>query len=829
MYAKFSKCEFWLQEVHFLGHVVNQNGIHVDPSKIEAVKNWKAPTTPFEIQSFFGLAGYYLCFITNFSKIAKPLTLLTQKNQKYMWDVEQEEAFQTLKNNLCDVPILSLPDGFEDFVVYCDASNKGLGYVLMQRNKIELFSDYKCDIRYHPGKANVVAGALSRKERVKPKRVRVMAMTIHSGVKGMILAAQGEAFNQENVFAERLHGLDQQMERKGDGSLYFMDRIWVPLVGDVRTVIMDEAHKSRYSVHPGADKMYHDLRDMYWWPGMKRDIATYVNKCLTCAKVKAKHQRPSGLLQQPEIPEWKWENITKLPRTRSGHDAIWVVVDRLTKSAHFLEIRKDYSTEKLARLYTDEIVAWHGVPGLIISDRDARFTSDLWQTFQKALGTRLDMSTAYHPQTDGQSERTIQTLEDMLRACVIDFGGSWDVHLSLAEFSYNNSYHTSIRCTPFEALYGRKCRSPVLWAEIGEGSLIGPELVQETTDKVVVIKERLQAARDRQKSYADNRRKPLKFEVGDRVMLKVSPWKGVVRFGKKSKLSPRYVGPFEILERIGPVAYRLRLSEELSGVHDKFHVSNLKKCLADASLHVPLNEIKVDKTLCFVEEPVEIMDREIKSLKRSKISLVKVRWDSKRGPEFTWEREDYMKSKYPQLFVDRADESASGTLYGFVFNLRHLCGMLHDFCVQLEAFEGDVVSVESVIYYSIKTSAEGLENNTEYSLSNAKTLWIITRGDESLKLWEGFGVLRDLLGAQILYTVLPTLAGKRCEKNYSSVRRYVADPDNAYPKRSITKLILKGAVIFDVVSYQFRCALNYSKPEEVDSLLVYGEALKASK
>ncbi|GJZ53337.1 putative reverse transcriptase domain-containing protein [Tanacetum coccineum] len=213
-------------------------------------------------------------------------------------------------------------------------------------------------------------------------------------------------------------------------------------------------------------------------------------------------------------------------------------------------------------------------------------------------------------------------------------------------------------CAPFEALYGRKYRSPVLWAEIGEGSLIGPELVQETTDKVVVIKERLQAARDRHKSYADKRRKLLEFEVEDRVMLKVSPCKGVFRFGKKDKLVPRYVGPFEILERIGPVAYRLRFSEELSGVHDTFHVSNLKKCLVDASLHVPLNEIKVDKTLRFVEEPVEIMDREIKKLKLSKISLVKVRWNSKRGPEFTWEREDYIKSKYPRLFVDRADESA---------------------------------------------------------------------------------------------------------------------------------------------------------------------------
>ncbi|GJR48167.1 putative reverse transcriptase domain-containing protein [Tanacetum coccineum] len=226
----------------------------------------------------------------------------------------------------------------------------------------------------------------------------------------------------------------------------------------------------------------------------------------------------------------------------------------------------------------------------------------------------------------------------MLRACVIDFGGSWDVHLPLAEFSYNNSYHSSIRCALFEALYGRKCRSPVLWAEIGKGSLIGPELVLETTDKVVLIKEKFKSVRDRQKSYVDKRRKPLEFEVGDRVLLRVSPWKGVVRFGKKGKL---------------------RLLEELNSVHDTFHVSNLKKCLADANLHVPLDEIKVDKILCFVEEPVDIMDRDIKKLKRRKIALVKVRWNSKRGPEFTWEHEDQMRIKYPQLFVDRVVEPAS--------------------------------------------------------------------------------------------------------------------------------------------------------------------------
>ncbi|GJT29802.1 putative reverse transcriptase domain-containing protein, partial [Tanacetum coccineum] len=352
----------------------------------------------------------------------------------------------------------------------------------------------------------------------------VRFITILAEIREKIQVAQSEALKQENILIENLHGLDQQMEKK-----------------------------------EGADKMYYDLRDMYWWPGMKRDIVAYISNCLTCSKVKAEHQRPSGLLQQPEIPEWKWDKIT---------------MDFFTKLP---------STEKLAKIYIDEIVRRHGVPVLIISDRDGRFTSCCWQTVQKALGTKLDMSTAYHPQTDGQSEHTIQTLEDMLRACVIQ---TLEVGYEYGLSSPNGwaNYHSSIRCAPFEALYGRK---------------------------FVSIKEKLKAARDRQKSYVDNRRKPLEFKVGDRVMLKVSPWKGVIHVRKKGKLALRYVGPFEILERIGPVAYRLRLPEELSGVHDTFHVSNLKKCLADASLHMPLDDIKVDKIHRFVEEPVEIMDREV--------------------------------------------------------------------------------------------------------------------------------------------------------------------------------------------------------------------------
>nr|GFB15959.1 putative reverse transcriptase domain-containing protein [Tanacetum cinerariifolium] len=240
-----------------------------------------------------------------------------------------------------------------------------------------------------------------------------------------------------------LKGLDNQLKRKEDGGLYLIERIWVPVYGNLRTLIMNEAHATRYSIHPGADKLYYDLRGFYWWPRMKKDIAMYVTKCLTCSKVKAEHQKPSGLLQQPEIPEWKWENITmdfinKFPRTRSGHDSIWAIVDRLTKSTHFLAVREDYKTKKLARLYINEIIARHDVPVSIISDRISYFTSRFWKSLQKALGTQLDLSTAYHPETDGQ------------------------------KFSYNNSYHSSIKCAPFEALYGRKCQTPIVWTEVGK-------------------------------------------------------------------------------------------------------------------------------------------------------------------------------------------------------------------------------------------------------------------------------------------------------------------------------------------------------------------------
>ncbi|KAD4584296.1 hypothetical protein E3N88_21897 [Mikania micrantha] len=707
LYAKFSKCAFWLREVQFLGHVINADGILVDSSKIQAVTRWSPPKTPTEIRSFLGLAGYYRRFIQDFAKIASPLTKLTRKNTKFVWGEDQDKSFNELKTKLTQAPVLTLPDGSNDFVVYSDASYLGLGCVLMQRGKViayasrqlktheinypihdlelaavvfalkiwrhylygvkcsiytdhkslkyfftqkelnmrqrrwlELLNDYDCEILYHPGKANVVADALSRKEECEPIKVKVMKLVITSGLIEQIKEAQKEALKEENWKRDRIKGQAYNLDEDNRGLKTRWGRVWIPPTCPLKSTLLEEAHKSKYSIHPGATKMYRDLRVNYWWPGMKRDVVKHVEKCLTCMQVKAEHQKPYGKLQPLEIPLWKWEHITmdlitKLPKTRKGYDTIWVIVDRLTKSAHFLPIRESYSSEKMAETYVREIVSRHGVPVTIVSDRDTRFTSHFWRNFQEELGTKLLTSTAYHPQTDGQSERTIQTLEDMLRACIIDFGGSWDDYLPLAEFSYNNSYHSSIGMPPYEMLYGRKCRTPVCWGEVGQRELANKKVVKVTNERIDQIRAHLKAAQDRQKSYADKRRRPIEFQVGDFVLLKVSPWKGVIRFRKRGKLSPRFIGPFKIIARIGEVAYRLELPDELSGIHNTFHVSYLRKCLADESAYVPLDDLEIDDKLNYVEKPVAILDRKVKQLRNKSLNQVKVQWKNRRGSDAT--------------------------------------------------------------------------------------------------------------------------------------------------------------------------------------------------
>ena len=404
-------------------------------------------------------------------------------------------------------------------------------------------------------------------------------------------------------------GKRAEFQIRDDGMIVKGQRMCVPEYGERKRDIMEEAHSSAYATHPGSTKIYKTLKEHYWWNGMKKEIASFISKCLTYQHVKAEHYKPAGKIQLLPIPVWKWEKITMdfvtgLPRTQRQHDAIWVIVDRLTKSAHFLPINVKDSLEKLAQLYVDEIVRLHGVPISIVSDRDLRFTSRFWPSLQAVLGTRLHFSTTFHHQKDGQSEMTIQTLEDMLRACVMEFKGSWDTHLALMEFAYNNSYQATIEMAPFEALYGRKCRTPVCWDEVGKRRLVGPELVQITSEKVKVVRDNLKIARDRQKSYANNRRRDLQFEIGDRIFLNISPWKCILRFGKRGKLSPRYIGPYEIVSKVGSIAYKLKLPPELSRIHDTFHVSMLRKYISYPSHVLREQPVQLKENLTYEETPV---------------------------------------------------------------------------------------------------------------------------------------------------------------------------------------------------------------------------------
>nr|AAL31683.1 putative polyprotein [Oryza sativa Japonica Group]ABF97729.1 retrotransposon protein, putative, Ty3-gypsy subclass [Oryza sativa Japonica Group] len=457
LYAKLSKCEFWLDQVAFLGHIITKEGVAVDPQKIKAVMEWKTPTSVSEIRSFLGLAGYYRRFIKDFSAIAKPMTRLLKKDMKFERTPECQSSFQRLKHKLTTTPVLILPNIQKDFEIYCDASRQGLGCVLMQedlnlrqRRWLELIKDYNLEILYHPGKANVVDDALSRKaycnlqqeiisEQLQAEMLKLNLGIIKYGELSTLelkptLMDQIKEYHKEDseiqTFKEwKVHGKAADITEDLEGILWYGNRIIVPQSGNLRKIILKEAHDSPYSLHPGSTKMYHDLKDLYWWPNMKQHIAEYVALCHVCQQVKAEHQKPIGLLQPLQIPEWKWDEIgmdfiTGLPKTSTGYDSIWVIIDRLTKTARFIPVKTTYTGAQLAELYMTRIVCLHGVPKTIISDRGTQFTSHFWQKQHYELGSYLDFSTTFHPQTGGQTKRLNQTLEDIIRACALDFAAS---------------------------------------------------------------------------------------------------------------------------------------------------------------------------------------------------------------------------------------------------------------------------------------------------------------------------------------------------------------------------------------------------------------------
>ncbi|GAU47013.1 hypothetical protein TSUD_403230 [Trifolium subterraneum] len=581
LYAKLSKCEFWLKEVSFLGHIISSGSIAVDPVMVDTVMKWGTPESVSEIRSFLGLDGYYRRFIEGFSKMALPLTSLTRKDKAFVWDEKCEKSFQELKKKLTTAPVLVLPDAKESFVVYCDASKLGLCGVLMQKGKVvayasrqlkvheknypthdlelaavvfalkvwrhylfgsrfEVFSDHKSlrylfdqkelnmrqrrwleflkdydfELSYHPGNANVVTDALSRK-------------SLH----------MSSLMAKELELIEEFRDLSLVCEVTSNSVKLGMLKLTNPFLEKIR-----ECHKSGLSIHPGLVKMYHDLKKLFWWPRMKNKIAEYVIAM---------------------------DFVGGLPKTAKGNEVIWVVVDRLTKSAHLIAIKSETLVPRLAEIYVEQIIE---IP---------RFTSRFWESLQEELGTKLRLSSAYHPQTDGQSERTIQSLEDLLRACVLEQGESWDSCFPLIEFTYNNSFHSSIGMAPFEALYGRRCCTPLCWYESGDNVVLGPDIVQETTEKIRMIKEKMKASQSR-----------------------------VGRALKSKKLTSKFIGP---------------------------------KYVSDPSHVIVSDDIQVEDNLTIETIPLRIEGREVKKLSNKEIASVKVIWGGPAGKNATWELESKIK------------------------------------------------------------------------------------------------------------------------------------------------------------------------------------------
>ncbi|WVZ58387.1 hypothetical protein U9M48_008666 [Paspalum notatum var. saurae] len=483
------------------------------------------------------------------------------------------------------------------------------------------------------------------------QHTELYSLIIEPTIKDHIIAAQKQDKGMAHIRDEINEKKKACFRLDEEGILWFKNRLVVPKDMELRKKILDEAHTSMFTMHPGSNKMYQDLKQKFWWTCMKREIAKYVSECDVCRRVKADHLKPVGMLQPLAVPAWKWEDIhmdfiVSLPRTQKGYDSIWVIIDCFTKSAHFIPVKTSYHAKTYAELYIARIISLHGVPRTITSDRGSLFVSRFWEQLQTALGTNLIRSSAYHPQTSGQVERVNQILEDMLRACALTYSTKWDECLPLAEFADNNSYQKSLEMAPFEALYGRRCRTPLNWSKPGERVTFGPDLVTHAEGQVKFIHSNLKRAQSR----------PLVFEKGDHVYLRVSPMKGVHRFGVKGKLAPRYVGPFKITEQCGPVAYRLELPPHLAAVHDVFHVSQLKKCLRVPEEVVDTSQIQIQPDLSYEEQPVKILDQKQRSTRQRTINFYKVQWSNHSEEEATWEQEKFLQTKYPGFLPSTSND-----------------------------------------------------------------------------------------------------------------------------------------------------------------------------
>ncbi|GJP52437.1 hypothetical protein CLOM_g11550, partial [Closterium sp. NIES-68] len=575
-YVKLSKSEFALEEVQFLGHMVSAQGVHVDPKKIEAVRTWKTPENVKELQQFLGFANYYNRFVPQYAKLAAPLTNLLKKNTPYKWETKHQEAVEQLKQALTSAPVLILPDPERDYVIEADASDQAVGAVLMQDQGNGLQPIAYLSKKLHGAELNypihdkeALAIIIAFKAwRCYLEGRRTTVYTDHCSLK--YLKTQ-PTFPGDRSEKRHLLQWDSDIAyRKGS------TKIWVPNYPPLRQLLLEEYHDVLYAGHFGSNKTLTGIAKHYYWPHMADDVQKFVTSCDTCQRMKSSKQKKAGLLQPLPVPEQPWQVvsldfITGLPPTSSGHDAILVVIDKFSKMGHFIPTHTTARTEETAQLFVRHIISQHGIPTTLISDRDPKFTSKFWKELMSLLGTKLAMSSAYHPQTDGQTERLNQIVEQLLRAACKDDISKWDLHLPVLEFAYNNATHAATGQTPFFLCYGRHPLTPQ--------KPTTPATVQPAHDFITTMHQlwdrthkRLLDIQQQQKRQADRHRNDHTISVGDQVLLDT---RNLDISHLPSKLRPRFCGPFLVEAQVTPVTFRLRLPATWK-IHNAFHVQLLK-------------------------------------------------------------------------------------------------------------------------------------------------------------------------------------------------------------------------------------------------------------